>query len=65
MSADTDIHVVHRRGWRKCGCGQRHSRNHLLYLRDQGRTVETADGERARVAGWATHRVGVTRRAEQ
>lgn len=42
--AMTDISIEHRRGIRRCVCGQRHTRNQLLYIRDQqARVVHPAD----------------------
>jgi hypothetical protein len=53
----TDVTMEHRRGIRRCGCGERHTREQIVYLRDQrAREVHPGGEAGARIAAWAAYR---------
>ena len=56
----TDVSIEHRRGIRRCRCGERHTRNEIIHFRDQRQRIVHPGGEAgARLVGWAAYRSSV------
>jgi hypothetical protein len=53
----TDVSIEHRRGIRRCRCGERHTRNEIIHFRDQRQRIVHPGGEAgAKLTGWASYR---------